>query len=58
MRWAIMEMGNFLAIIAGIIEAKSFYFALFGIGLLFFATTRPNAEEFMKRMKLSVEDVY
>lgn len=56
-RWGIMEFGNVLAIIAAIIEANSFYFALFGIGLLFFATTRPNAADFMQQMELSAKDI-
>lgn len=54
-RWAMMEMGNLLAIIAAIIEAKSLYFALFGLGLLIFSTTRPNILDFSKRFNLSVE---
>ena len=52
-RWAMMEIGNLLAIIAAIIEANTFYFVLFSFGLLIFATTRPSVQDFSKRFGLS-----
>jgi hypothetical protein len=55
-RWAMMEMGNLLAIIAAIIEVKSFYFALLGLGMLIFSTTRPNVVDFSKRFNLTLEE--
>ena len=55
-RWAMMEMGSLLAIIAAIIEAKSFYFALFGLGMLIFSTTRPNVLDFSKRFNLTMKE--
>lgn len=56
-RWAMLETGNLLAIIAAIIEGNGLYFIMFGFGLLFFSTTRPNAVDFMKRMELSAKDI-
>jgi hypothetical protein len=56
-RWSMMEIGNILAIVAAIIEAKSFYFALFGLGLLIFSTTRPNILDFSKRFNLTLDEV-
>jgi hypothetical protein len=55
-RWALMEMGNLLAIVAAVIESKSVYFGLFGFGLLFFSTTRPNVLDFSKRFNLSLDE--
>lgn len=55
-RWAMMEMGNLLAIIAAIVEGKTLYFALFAVGLIFFAMTRPSIEDFSRQFNLSVEE--
>lgn len=55
-RWAMMEMGNLLAIVAALIEGKTLYFALFAVGLIFFAMTRPNIEDFSRQFDLSVEE--
>lgn len=55
-RWAMMEMGNLLAIVAALIEGKTLYFALFAVGLIFFAMTRPSIEDFSRQFDLSVED--
>lgn len=54
-RWAMMEMGNLLAIVAAIIEGKTLYFALFAIGLIFFSMTRPNIIDFSKQFNLPVD---
>lgn len=45
LRWALMEGGNLLAVAAAIVEAKTLYFALFAVGIVFFAMTRPNIED-------------
>jgi hypothetical protein len=55
-RWAMLEIGSLLAIIAAIIEAKSVYFALSGLGLLVFSTTRPDILDFSKRFELKLAD--
>ena len=55
-RWAMMEMGNLLAIAAALVEGKTLYFALFAVGLIFFAITRPNVEDFSRQFDLSVEE--
>lgn len=55
-RWAMMETGNLLAIVAALIEGKTLYFALFAIGLIFFAMTRPSVEDFSRQLDLSVQE--
>lgn len=52
-RWAIMETGNLLAIVATFIEGKTLYFAMFAVGLLFFATTRPSVDDFCRQFEIS-----
>lgn len=54
-RWAMIDMGNVLAIVAALIEGKTLYFALFAVGLIFFAMTRPSVEDFSRQFDLSVE---
>ena len=51
-RWAMMETGNLLAIVATFIEGKTFYFAMFAVGLLFFATTRPSVDDFCRQFEI------
>jgi uncharacterized paraquat-inducible protein A len=55
-RWSMIEIGNLLAIVAAIVEGNSLYLMFFAVGLIAFATTRPNIEEFTKRFKLSQDE--
>jgi uncharacterized paraquat-inducible protein A len=55
-RWSMIEIGNLLAIVAAIVEGNSLYLMFFAVGLIAFATTRPNIEEFTKRFDLSNDE--
>ena len=55
-RWSMIEIGNLLAIVAAIVEGNSVYLMFFAVGLLAFATTRPNINEFAKRFNLSLDE--
>lgn len=55
-RWTMIEMGNLLAIVAAIIEGNSIYLIFFAVGLIAFATTRQNIDEFTKQFNLSSEE--
>lgn len=55
-RWSMIEIGNLLAIVAAIAEGNSLYLIFFAVGLIAFATTRPNVAEFINRFQLSNEE--